>query len=182
MTNTYKNLFLGTAAILTMSAGAVMAQDSIQVNSKVSADVESQANSDYPVPSSPVVGDTINDTGVGIDVKANTDLDTSESRIGGQEDEYVPERRNQLTDALGTNEDAAQVDLSSNADTSVKASPDAVANVQEKLNREGFKVSVDGVVGQETRRALKSFQASNDLSATGEIDTQTMAALSLSNN
>lgn len=49
----------------------------------------------------------------------------------------------------------------------------------EALNKDGYKLSVDGVVGKHTRGAIKDFQRKNDLKVTGAPDTETLAKLNL---
>lgn len=53
-----------------------------------------------------------------------------------------------------------------------------VMDVQESLNDEGYNIAVDGVWGPNTTRAIRSFQQQNDdLRATGDLDSQTLAEL-----
>lgn len=49
--------------------------------------------------------------------------------------------------------------------------------VQESLKDEGYNLPVDGVWGQQTVDALRSFQRANNLSATGQLDSETVAEL-----
>lgn len=59
--------------------------------------------------------------------------------------------------------------------------PQRVREVQQALNdrNDGNDIAVDGVWGPDTRRALRRFQQSNGLDATGRLDSRTMAALDL---
>lgn len=55
-----------------------------------------------------------------------------------------------------------------------------IRQVQEALNRKGFKAGRDdGVMGPETMQALKDFQSQQKLQSTGQIDNQTLAALGM---
>jgi peptidoglycan hydrolase-like protein with peptidoglycan-binding domain len=54
-----------------------------------------------------------------------------------------------------------------------------VKSVQEALNKDGYKLTVDGVMGNHTRSALKNFQKKNDLKVTGKPDSQTLAKLDI---
>jgi peptidoglycan hydrolase-like protein with peptidoglycan-binding domain len=49
--------------------------------------------------------------------------------------------------------------------------------VQEALNKEGFKLKVDGLMGKHTRAALKNYQKKNALKVTGTPDEATLAKL-----
>ena len=62
--------------------------------------------------------------------------------------------------------------------SSAAQSPDTVRQAQASLQQQGFyKGSVDGVWGPQTQGAVQSFQQSHSLSATGQLDDQTLAAL-----
>lgn len=53
-----------------------------------------------------------------------------------------------------------------------------VRTLQRDLDRKGFKAGrADGILGPETRAALKSFQQKNGLNATGQPTSRTLAAL-----
>lgn len=54
-----------------------------------------------------------------------------------------------------------------------------VKDVQESLNDEGHNLAVDGVWGQRTVDALRAFQQQNNLNATGNLDSQTVAELGI---
>jgi peptidoglycan hydrolase-like protein with peptidoglycan-binding domain len=47
------------------------------------------------------------------------------------------------------------------------------------LKEQGHPISVDGKWGPRTAAALRDFQAANNLSATGKLNTETMAALNI---
>ena len=52
-----------------------------------------------------------------------------------------------------------------------------VARVQQALNKNGAEIDVDGVIGQQTRAAIRKFQKANGLKVTGRIDDLTMEKL-----
>lgn len=160
MTHTFKTLLLGSAAVLTLGVSGAMAQGSMSDNMDASAQAE--VNTNYQTPSSP---------------EANAyESDTS---AGGQEDEFVPSERNTVSDTLGTTNTGAQ-DTAATSVNSADIDTEEVADVQKKLKAEGFNVSVDGIIGNQTRQALRSYQSANNLSATGEINAETMNALEVS--
>jgi hypothetical protein len=55
-----------------------------------------------------------------------------------------------------------------------------VREVQQALNSRGANVSVDGVMGPQTRNALMDFQRQNNIDATGRVDQRTASALGVS--
>jgi peptidoglycan hydrolase-like protein with peptidoglycan-binding domain len=55
---------------------------------------------------------------------------------------------------------------------------DRVRQVQERLHAAGFKPgAIDGAMGAQTREALRQFQTTKGLRATGGLDEQTLEAL-----
>jgi peptidoglycan hydrolase-like protein with peptidoglycan-binding domain len=57
----------------------------------------------------------------------------------------------------------------------------AVRDAQQALNSQGFDAgAVDGKMGPHTQAALRKFQNAKGLQATGQLDSQTMAALGIS--
>lgn len=68
--------------------------------------------------------------------------------------------------------------------SSTSMSHEQVREIQQALNdrNDGRDITVDGVWGANTRRALKKFQRDNGLRATGRADQKTMAALNLHDN
>jgi peptidoglycan hydrolase-like protein with peptidoglycan-binding domain len=55
-----------------------------------------------------------------------------------------------------------------------------VRNVQQTLKQKGFDAGeVDGIWGENTRAALKSFQQAQNIEATGQLDRNTLIALEL---
>lgn len=64
------------------------------------------------------------------------------------------------------------------AEESTKLSRETVRNVQQALKDKGYDPGpVDGIMGPNTRAAIKQFQSDNNLPATGEPDDQTLARL-----
>jgi hypothetical protein len=58
-------------------------------------------------------------------------------------------------------------------------SPATVRAAQILLTAQGFPLQLDGILGDQTRRALKEFQRRQQLPRTGELDPATLAALGL---
>lgn len=54
-----------------------------------------------------------------------------------------------------------------------------VMNVQQALNKMGFKLRVDGLYGPKTRAAVRSFQSQHGLTANGKLDQATLAKLNI---
>ena len=53
-----------------------------------------------------------------------------------------------------------------------------VANVQRTLKREGYyHGAIDGIIGPETRSAIRAFQGSHGLRVTGHLDASLLRAL-----
>jgi peptidoglycan hydrolase-like protein with peptidoglycan-binding domain len=69
------------------------------------------------------------------------------------------------------------------ASSEVKAAKAVPSNVvkavQEALNKEGYKLKVDGLMGKHTRSALKSYQKKNGLKVTGKADEATLTKLNV---
>jgi len=63
--------------------------------------------------------------------------------------------------------------------SSVDLSRDEIRSLQQALNDRGHNIAVDGVWGQNTRNALREFQQSQGMDATGRPDQRTMAALNI---
>ena len=54
-----------------------------------------------------------------------------------------------------------------------------IKSVQEALNKEGYKLTADGIQGKHTTRAIKEFQKKNHLKVTGKADAETLAKLNV---
>lgn len=51
--------------------------------------------------------------------------------------------------------------------------------VQEALNKAGFRLKVDGMMGKHTRAAIRKFQKEHMLKVTGRVDRETRAKLGM---
>jgi len=74
------------------------------------------------------------------------------------------------------NENSQSSMMKSTGKTSMMSSRE-VESLQEALNKDGYKLKVDGVLGNHTRSAIKDFQKKNDLKVTGKPDSETLAKL-----
>ena len=64
--------------------------------------------------------------------------------------------------------------------TSVQGDSSQVSQIQQALNDKGLNAGpVDGKMGPKTKAALKQFQQSQGLQASGQVDQQTLAALTI---
>lgn len=73
---------------------------------------------------------------------------------------------------------APQSSSVSSAAAQQAASPDLVRDIQRNLAARGYNAGPpDGVYGNSTEQALRRFQSDQRLTASGQIDTQTLAAL-----
>jgi peptidoglycan hydrolase-like protein with peptidoglycan-binding domain len=62
-------------------------------------------------------------------------------------------------------------------------SKDEIQKIQQALDQKGFKSGQpDGVLGPETKNAIKEFQQKQGWNGTGELDNQTLSALGVSTN
>jgi peptidoglycan hydrolase-like protein with peptidoglycan-binding domain len=89
----------------------------------------------------------------------------------------------------GSNQPAAQQHANQPATSQQQAtqeqnlSKDQIRQVQQALDQKGFKAGQpDGMLGPETKNAIKEFQQKQGWNATGELDSQTMSALGMSGN
>jgi len=56
---------------------------------------------------------------------------------------------------------------------------DQTLAIQKALNKEGYKLKDDGLMGKHTRAAIQQFQKKNGLKATGAPDEETLAKLGI---
>lgn len=63
--------------------------------------------------------------------------------------------------------------------TSLQLNEKQVREVQTALNEKGFAVGVDGMVSPKTMDAIRNFQSKEGLTATGQLDQQTLKALGI---
>ena len=92
------------------------------------------------------------------------------------------------TDLAKDQERAAQSTTSARAtqtepEQSVEKTIELVRKVQQKLNHlERAGLAVDGILGRHTKSALRDFQESRKLPASGELNRETLAALGVTNS
>jgi len=60
-----------------------------------------------------------------------------------------------------------------------ESSTRTIKDVQEVLNKEGYKLKVDGLIGRHTRAAIEEFQKIKGLAVTGKPDEATLAKLNI---
>lgn len=64
---------------------------------------------------------------------------------------------------------------------SMMQNPDTIKQVQQALSSQGYDAGpADGKIGSKTKSALKKFQKSQGMQASGKLDQQTLAALGVS--
>lgn len=92
-------------------------------------------------------------------------------RIDQRVDERVDERLSQRLnlDPRGQAHPGQQEQVSSSD----------IRNIQQTLRNEGYSIAVDGLWGPQTRQAVRSYQAQNNLSVTGELDNQTITRMNM---
>jgi len=62
-------------------------------------------------------------------------------------------------------------------------SQDTIQQVQQKLQQDGmYRARIDGVWGPATEAAVRSYQQQHNLTATGQLDADTMASLNMGGN
>lgn len=66
-----------------------------------------------------------------------------------------------------------------NKDSMHKMSKQEVKSAQQALNNEGYKLQEDGIMGKNTRKAIKEYQKKNNLKQTGQLDAETISNLNL---
>ena len=73
---------------------------------------------------------------------------------------------------------ASQANVSSQQSSSAQGDSSQVSQIQQALNDKGLNAGpVDGKMGPKTKSALKQFQQQQGLQASGQLDSQTLAAL-----
>jgi hypothetical protein len=80
-------------------------------------------------------------------------------------------QRDQDQEGRLTQDDLAQMDPPVGEDT--------IRALQQALNEEGHDIMVDGIWGPQTQQALTEFQQDKGLSASGQLDPETLAELNL---
>lgn len=84
---------------------------------------------------------------------------------------------------MGTPDASYETDTTVETQASAPA-PDAsiIRQAQKNLNKEGYSLSVDGVLGPQTEAAIRSFQSDNDLDISGHLDAKTLSELDVANS
>jgi hypothetical protein len=59
---------------------------------------------------------------------------------------------------------------------------DKVRDAQTQLGLNGYPIAVDGILGAETAKAIRSFQAENGITETGYLNRETMKALKMNSS
>ncbi|MGQ9368682.1 peptidoglycan-binding domain-containing protein [Azospirillum sp. ST 5-10] len=92
-----------------------------------------------------------------------------------QLDEPIDEKVGELTDDSARSGSTGGRTTASASSSGMSAGE--IRQVQQALNERGYSLAVDGVWGPNTRDAVRRFQRTNGMEATGRVDRQTMAAL-----
>ncbi len=79
-----------------------------------------------------------------------------------------------------TNDTSSATTAESNVTSSTSVDSAQLSQAQEALQQEGYKVSADGMMGPKTQDAIRSFQQANNLTPSGQLDSQTLRALNVS--
>ena len=86
-----------------------------------------------------------------------------------------------MRDSTGTMRDNTMRDNASGSATGAKAGKANVRQVQEALKAQGHDPGpIDGVMGPQTKEALRAYQRSQNLTETGRLDSQTAEKLGVS--
>jgi len=110
---------------------------------------------------------------VGMSVWRKIDVSVSEKGFAAKLEQVEAEAREAKVQAMKSEETARQATL---AVGKLKHSLQ-VQRAQAALGQQGFKVFADGLLGPQTRHAIKQFQAVKGLPQTGDLDSATLAAL-----
>ena len=68
---------------------------------------------------------------------------------------------------------------SASGSAQMKSDSETIRQAQQQLSQQGHQVSADGVMGPQTRSALKKFQREKGLQASGSLDQSTLTALGI---
>lgn len=166
MKNLYKTMLMATAAVFIASGvHAEGTQNTGSMNSQQSYN-------------SGTTGNTGVDADVGVDTGITGRAGADSSRADRRPDNRSMNDRSANGGAeIGANANS-NVNAQTNAQQATRLSNSSIRDVQESLNDQGYSVSVDGVWGQETAEAIRSFQSERgNLNATGNLDSDTLAEL-----
>ena len=115
----------------------------------------------------------------GTDGGMNSSSAGSMNDMGSQASD--PQDQNSISDDQSTQSSAPQTSAQSSANASAQLSNSDIQEAQDALRSKGYSVSSDGVLGPQTIAAIREFQGDSNLSATGQLDSQTLAALDIDN-
>lgn len=186
MMKSYKILFLGVAAVCLASTAAVasnMNKTSRDMNWEPVAATAPQVQSTH-------AGNPHRDAGYALPTQAREVQPYQPNKMASsiQNASEANEVSRPTTMAGDPHRDPANANsayFNANADMSEHDSAQAkmrlsnreVRAIQEDLNDKGYKLSEDGIWGPQTTKAVRKFQANNNLTATGRLDTATIRAL-----
>ena len=103
------------------------------------------------------------------------------------EDTMEPQQQEETSSAVEPQQQEEAMDAPHQSaaveSSSSPLSTDQVSEIQTKLNEKGFTAgNVDGIMGPETQSALESFQSEQGISASGELNQETIDALGIDVN
>lgn len=170
----FTNALLMTAAVAVLSTAAIAADGSKNTDGTHNANnTQTDTNMGDAHPS------VSNDAAADVNANASTEAEMTDTGndVGTAPVNARPSDTSERADTSSTT-----TTTTTHIDTTASVSaPDAstIQSAQAKLREEGHKVSVDGVWGPKTAAALRDFQKANGLSATGELDSETISALNI---
>jgi Putative peptidoglycan binding domain len=168
------NTLLMTAAVAVLSTAAFAAEGAKNTDGTHNAN---NTQTDTNMGSSNQ--NSSNDAAADINANASTEAEMSDTSndVDTNSDVDVSNTTGATVGVGGVN---ATVGATTSADaTAPSMDRSTIKSVQSSLKAQGHSVSVDGKWGPRSAAALRDFQAANNLSATGELDTATMAALNI---
>ena len=152
MSGNLKTLLLAGAAIITLGATTGVMAADVNTSAKTSTESSYQYPNEFP----------------------------SDERTAGMNENEA----NYRVEETAEQKNALDLDVKAQANSPINASitDDKIEDAQTALKAEGYRVTVDGIVGPETRSAIRSFQEANDIDVSGNLTPQTLNALQLSMN
>lgn len=105
-----------------------------------------------------------------------SDIQTEPSAAGGGQAGGALDSSEEMSASMGTDSDAQGMGGAMGSGS--QYDQETIRQVQQALNDMGHDSGqVDGIVGPNTREALRAFQQEEGMSASGELDEQTLSAL-----
>jgi peptidoglycan hydrolase-like protein with peptidoglycan-binding domain len=105
--------------------------------------------------------------------------DSSDQSPPGKQNMQPPSSGEESMHSMKAGGKAMRMQSSQN-DAPIHVGPVAVRRIQEELSQKGFEVgTADGVWGSSTSAAVKEFQKSQGLAATGKLDLETIQAMNI---